>query len=51
MLGVAEQDLLFELVDIVDERDSQSALLFVERLVQGGTDLNQFLKDAAGTPA
>jgi DNA polymerase-3 subunit gamma/tau len=48
ILGVAEQDLLFELVDIADEKDSQAALLFVERLVQGGTDLNQFLKDVLG---
>jgi DNA polymerase-3 subunit gamma/tau len=48
LLGVAEQDLLFELVDVVDERDTQAALLFVERLAQTGTDLNQFLKDLLG---
>jgi len=45
LLGVADQDLLFELVDVVDERDTTAALLFVERLAQSGTDLNQFLKD------
>ncbi|HZJ03570.1 MAG TPA: hypothetical protein VFE20_07880, partial [Thermoleophilia bacterium] len=45
LLGVAEQDLLFELVDVVDERDTKAALLFVENLAQSGTDLNQFLKD------
>jgi DNA polymerase-3 subunit gamma/tau len=48
LLGVAEQDLLFELVDVVDERDTQAALLFVERLTQTGTDLTQFTKDLLG---
>jgi len=48
ILGVAQQDLLFELVDIVDETDTPGALLFVERLTQQGTDLNQFLKDLLG---
>jgi DNA polymerase III subunit gamma/tau len=48
MLGVAEQDLLFELVDVVDDDDTQAALLFVERLSQSGTDLNQFMRDLLG---
>ena len=48
ILGVAEHDLLFELVDIVDEGDTRAALLFVERLSQSGTDFNQFLKDLLG---
>ncbi|MHB8868121.1 MAG: DNA polymerase III subunit gamma/tau [Thermoleophilia bacterium] len=48
LLGVAEQDLLFELVDVVDEHDTTAALLFVERLAQTGADLNQFLKDLLG---
>ncbi|GAB4254884.1 MAG: DNA polymerase III subunit gamma/tau [Thermoleophilia bacterium] len=48
ILGVAEQDLLFEIVDIVDATDTQAALLFVERLVQQGTDLNQFMRDLLG---
>ncbi|MHB9149573.1 MAG: DNA polymerase III subunit gamma/tau [Thermoleophilia bacterium] len=48
LLGVAEQDLLFELVDVVDEHDTKAALLFVENLAQSGTDLNQFLKDLLG---
>ncbi len=34
ILGVAQQDLLFELVDIVDDADTREALLFVERLTQ-----------------
>lgn len=48
LLGVAEQDLLFELVDVVDEHDTKAALLFVENLAQSGADLNQFLKDLLG---
>jgi DNA polymerase III subunit gamma/tau len=48
ILGVAQHDLLFELVDIVDEGDTRAALLFVERLSQSGMDLNQFLKDLLG---
>jgi DNA polymerase-3 subunit gamma/tau len=48
ILGVAELDLLFELVDIVVGRDTQAALLFVEGQSQTGTDLNQFMKDLLG---
>jgi DNA polymerase-3 subunit gamma/tau len=45
ILGVVRQDLLFEIVDLVRECDTQAALLFVERLSQGGTDYAQFMKD------
>ncbi len=45
MLGLVQQDLLFEVVDLVHERDTQGALLFVERLSQGATDYTQFIKD------
>ncbi|MCJ7796550.1 MAG: DNA polymerase III subunit gamma/tau, partial [Thermoleophilia bacterium] len=48
ILGVAELDLLFELVDVVVGRDTQAALLFVETQSQTGTDLNQFMKDLLG---
>ncbi len=48
MLGLVQQDLLFEVVDLVHERDTQSALLFVERLSQGATDYAQFIKDLLG---
>jgi len=45
ILGIVQHDLLFEIVDIVHEQDTQGALLFAERLNQSGTDFNQFLKD------
>ena len=48
MLGLVQQDLLFEVVDLVHERDTQGALLFVERLSQGATDYTQFIKDLLG---
>jgi DNA polymerase-3 subunit gamma/tau len=48
MLGLVQQDLLFEVVDLVHERDTQGALLFVERLSQGATDYVQFIKDLLG---
>ena len=44
ILGIVQHDLLFEIVDIVHEQDTQGALLFAERLNQSGTDFNQFLK-------
>ena len=48
ILGIVQHDLLFEIVDLVHERDTQGALLFVERLSQGGTDYVQFMKDLLG---
>ena len=45
ILGVVRHDLLFEIVDLARERDTQGALLFVERLSQSGTDYIQFIKD------
>jgi DNA polymerase-3 subunit gamma/tau len=48
VLGLVQQDLLFEVVDLAHERDTQGALLFVERLSQGSTDYAQFIKDLLG---
>ncbi len=45
ILGIVQHDLLFEIVDLVHESDTQGALLFVERLNEGGTDYSQFIKD------
>jgi DNA polymerase III subunit gamma/tau len=45
ILGIVQHDLLFEIVDTVHESDTQGALLFVERLNEGGTDYAQFIKD------
>ena len=48
ILGIVQHDLLFEIVDLVREADTQGALLFVERLSEGGTDYAQFIKDLLG---
>ncbi len=45
ILGIVQHDLLFEIVEMVHQYDTQGALLFVERLNQSGTDYNQFMKD------
>ena len=48
IMGMVRHDLLFEMVDLIRENDTQGALLLVERLNQGGTDCTQFIKDLLG---
>ncbi len=48
ILGIVQHDLLFEIADSVREGDTRGALLFVDRLSQGGTDYSQFIKDLLG---
>ena len=45
LLGVVPLDLLVELTDIVIDRDTAAALLFVQRLADAGTNLAQFIRD------
>jgi len=45
VLGVIASELLFEIVDIVIERDPAGALLFVQRLAERGTSYQQFIHD------
>ena len=45
LLGVVPLDLLVEITDIVIDRDTAAALLFVQRLADGGTNLSQFIRD------
>lgn len=45
ILGLTQQDLLFEAVDLIAERDTKGAFLFVDRLAQQGADFNQFVRD------
>ena len=44
-LGVTSADLLFEITDIVAERQTAAALQFVQRLADEGTDYMQFIRD------
>jgi len=48
VLGIVRNDLLFEIVDLVQERNVRDALLFVEQLSQAGTDYYQFMRDLLG---
>jgi DNA polymerase-3 subunit gamma/tau len=45
ILGVIESDVLFDIVDIVIERDAAGALLFVQRLAERGVSVPQFIHD------
>jgi DNA polymerase-3 subunit gamma/tau len=45
VLGVIASELLFEIVDIVIERDPAGVLLFVQRLAERGTSYPQFIHD------
>ena len=45
VLGIIPADLLFEIVDVVIERDAAAALMFVQRLADQGTNYSQFIRD------
>jgi DNA polymerase III subunit gamma/tau len=45
VLGVIESDLLFEIVDVIIDRDPAGALMFVQRLSERGVGLPQFIHD------
>jgi len=45
LLGVIETDLLFEIVDIVIERDAAGVLFYVQRLAERGVSYPQFITD------
>ena len=45
VLGVIASELLFEIIDIVIERDPAGVLLFVQRLAEHGTSYPQFIHD------
>ena len=48
ILGLAGQDLLVEAVDLITERDTRGALLFVERLARHQVEIGQFVRDLLG---
>lgn len=45
ILGMVRQDLLFEIVELVHNRDIRGALLLVEKLSQVGADYVQFTRE------
>ncbi len=48
LLGTVESELLFEAVDIVADMDPRGALLFINRLSEGGKDFGQFAGELIG---
>lgn len=45
ILGIANVDLLFELVEAIKDESTEKSLLMVDRMIQEGKDIPQFLKD------
>ncbi len=48
VLGLVEEELFFELFDIISEQQPAAVFGFVERLSDGGYDLEEFYKGLAG---
>ncbi len=48
ILGVVRDDVLFDLVDAIIEKDSLKAIEWIEELVRSGKDIHQFIKDMIG---
>ncbi len=45
ILGITSSDLIFELVDAINERDIGKSLEILERVILEGKDIQQFVKD------
>ena len=45
ILGIANVDLLFELVEAVKDESTEKSLLMVDHMIQEGKDIPQFIKD------
>jgi len=48
MLGEVETSLVFEMVDLISDRDTPGALTVVGRMVEGGTDPRRFVEALIG---
>ena len=44
LLGSVPEDILFEAVDIISERDAGAALSFADRLIRSGRDVREFVR-------
>ncbi len=45
ILGIANTDILFKLVDNIIDRELEKALFNIDDIIQNGKDINQFIKD------
>lgn len=45
ILGIANKDLIFQMVDDIKRKDLEAALKTIDEIIYGGKDINQFIKD------
>ena len=45
ILGIANNDLIFSLVDNIEDKNLEEALNILDDIIQNGKDINQFIKD------
>lgn len=45
ILGIANEDLIFNLVDHIEKKDLDKALHLLDDIIQNGKDINQLIKD------
>jgi len=48
LFGSVPEDFLYEVVDLISERDIGAAFLFTDRLIRSGTDLREFVRSLVG---
>lgn len=45
ILGIANKDLIHQLISHINEKDLDKALVQIDEIIQNGKDINQFIKD------
>ncbi len=45
ILGIANRDFIFDIVDYIGKQKTEEALMGVDRVIQSGKDIQQFIKD------
>lgn len=45
ILGIANKDVVFNMVDSLKEKDLEKSLYIVDDIIESGIDINQFIKD------
>lgn len=45
LLGIANKDIIFEMIDDINSKNLEKALFTIDEIIQTGKDINQFIKD------
>ena len=45
ILGIANKDLIFKMIDDIKEKSLEKALVSIDEIIQNGKDIHQFIKD------